>query len=160
VHEEQDPLLAAQEQEQAQASQIDLTKFKELAERAWIKKAEHKAKKQEMEEACSTIWADYQELERELLRFMEGSKLDKFVADSCTLARTSKDGVKIADKNLLLTHLSEKGHLLNVLRLNVTDVTKYFQEQQNIAEGEGNLDYSLPGVEKAATYYTLSMRKR
>lgn len=159
MHEQtQDPLLAAQQA--APVNDVDLAKFKDLCEQAWQKKQAHKALKDEMEERCAILHSEYQEFEREVLRFMEATRLDKFVSESCTLSRTSKEQVKIADKNLLLQHLTEKGDLLNVLRLNVTDVTRYYQEQIAIAESEGKFDIKIPGVSSPQTYYALSLRKR
>lgn len=155
---EQDPLLAAQQT--GGAVQLNLEEFKLLTEKLWAKKQEHTNLKKKMELELSHLWGEYLELEREVMRIMEASKTDKFIADSCTVSRSAKSQVKIEDKNLLLNHLQETGELLNVLRLNVTDVTKFYQEKQALAEEHGDFDFKIPGVSRPNEYYSLSLRKR
>lgn len=99
-------------------------------------------------------------LENSLVLKMEEDGLKDFSTPFAKFSRKSQPYATIKDQDLLINHLKEIGSYENLVTLSATTANKWYGEQLERAKEEGNVDFSIPGMEMTSSRITLSITQK
>lgn len=99
-------------------------------------------------------------LENGILSLMEAQGMKDFSSPFAKFSRKSQPYATIKDQDVLINYLKEIGSYENLVTLSATTANKWYGEQLDRAKEEGNIDFSVPGMEMTSSRITLSITQK
>jgi len=107
--------------------------------------------------------ADLKKTERSLLQAMEDADLDSFKNEHGSFSIGRRTSVKLPSSpeqwDMFWDYLSETGAEGALKTVNSARLNAWYKQEYEIAVEEGNIDFSIPGIEEPTISEYISMRK-
>jgi hypothetical protein len=152
--------IAAQERnENKMNQQIDMGEFQSLCAEAW----KQRAKVDELTRVASEESKKLEELKAKVLAYFEQYELEKqHVPGFGTISVINRFSVKVPqgdNKLAFFEYLKETGIFEAMATVHSQTLNSWFKEKQEAALNEGNLEFSVPGIDEAKLVKTIGFRK-
>lgn len=148
------------EEEEASVSEVTIKELTDICESMYRLKKEIA----DIEAQAKSKQEAYDELERKVLSTFEASGLSNFETPSGKIIMQSRLSVKQPaspeDKKKFFDYLREKGIFEEMVSVNSRTLSAFVKREVEIAEEEGRVGFTPPGLTPPSRHYYLAMRKK
>jgi len=116
----------------------------------------------------SEKYALYKDANYQVMMALEGEGMSTFDSESCKISLIEKSSAKfpkdnIVAKRLLYKYISTthgEDALLEMTSIHSGKFNTFYNEEEGIATGKGEFDFSMPGVDAPKPYNEIRVRKK
>lgn len=102
--------------------------------------------------------------ETKILEMLEAAELDSFDGTKGKVSIVNRFTVRVPqsidDKQKLFDYLKKRKIFFELVSVNSQTLNSFYKKEMEIAAGEGNTDFKIPGVGEPGVKKTLSFRKK
>lgn len=117
------------------------------------------AKKAELER----LQGEFATIQLEMINILETLEIDSIKAHGFNFYIEEKYSVKtpktLEEKKALFDYLKQQGMYDEMVSVNSQTLNSYYKAMSDQAEGQGILDFQMPGIEPPTSYKQLKMRR-
>ena len=136
---------------------IDLSEMTELTQKIF----ERRSKLDELKEIVKQHTGELEKLKAKAIAHLDAAQLKTFKTAEGKITAVDKFSVKVPRdpeaKAQFFDYLRDKGIFENMITVNSNTLNGYYKQELEIAVQQGNVDFSIPGLEEPKAYKMLSI---
>lgn len=100
-----------------------------------------------------------EQIKLKVKEILEAANLNKFNSPAGLVSSRIQTSVKIKDKYALFEYLKKRGYFDAMITVNSRTLKGYFKTEKDIADSQGEFDFTIPGIEYTE-YEDLTLRRK
>ena len=139
---------------------MDTAQLNKLCDRL----ADIKDERKKLSDADNLLKDEQQEIEAKFIAALEEDDLEQFRGSRGLVSISNRFSVQtpksVEDKKELFKYFQSKGIYWDMVSVNSMTLNSYYKAELEIAGGEGNIDFAIPGLKKHTYTKGISFTKK